>query len=246
MLISPYNPYDRYRRRFAERLAGIAAVVFILGLAGGFGFWLGGLHAAQKIVYLQGLVDEQRTQSETMQTTLTELSAEAKTAVMRYDQLQETYQQAIPSGGAVEALVALVKKQLDEGMDPQRLEFVIRSARPPRNCTEPETKRFVIATAANSGPASQVEIAEGAVVIKGTGVSATNTKGEAEAWYDPSKNITLEFASKDGLTEPKLEKKAGALPLHHSLVVGNREFRFTIEEGARSFAKVVFDSCDYP
>ena len=29
-------------------------------------------------------------------------------------------------------------------------------------------------------------------------------------------------------------------------VVGNREYRFTIERGARSFAKVIYDSCAYP
>ena len=245
MLISPYNPYDRYRRRFTDRIAGLLVVLITLGVAGGFGFWMGGLHSEQKIVYLEQQLEEHRTQNEQMQTTLTELSAEAQTAVMRYDQLQETYQQAIPAG-PVEGLVTLVKKQLDEGMDPQRLEFVIRSARPPRNCTEPETKRFVIATAANAGPASQVEIAEGAIVIKGSGVSATNAKGAAEAWYDPSKSVALEITLKDGINEPKLEKKAGVMPLHHSVVAGNREYRFTIEEGARSFAKVVFDSCDYP
>ena len=44
----------------------------------------------------------------------------------------------------------------------------------------------------------------------------------------------------------KTDNKAGIMPLHHSVVSGNREYRFTIEEGARSFAKVTFDSCDYP
>ena len=56
MFISPYNPYDRYRRRTADRLAGILAVIFIVALCGGFGFWMGGLHAAEKIRYLQGQV----------------------------------------------------------------------------------------------------------------------------------------------------------------------------------------------
>lgn len=275
MFISPYNPYDRYRRRAADRLAGVGVVVLIVGLAGGFGFWMGGLHAAHKIVYLQGQVDEHNQRNDQMQTTLTELSAEAQTAVMRYEQLQDTYQQAIPEG-PMQNLTTLVRKQLDEGMDPQRLEFVIRSARPPRNCTEPETKRFVISTPSYTGPDSQVEIAEGVIAIKGSGSSASNAKGESEAWYDPSKSVSLEFIQKltpteaaalKAATKPaaevapkadpkttkepaeplmKTDNKAGIMPLHHSVVSGNREYRFTIEEGARSFAKVTFDSCDYP
>jgi hypothetical protein len=36
------------------------------------------------------------------------------------------------------------------------------------------------------------------------------------------------------------------MPLQHSMVVQNREYRFTIDAGAKSFARITFDSCDYP
>ena len=241
MSLSYYNPNDRYRRRLAGRLAGLFVTIGIMGLSLGLGFWLGGLNAAQKINSLQAQLEDQRQQQDEVQASLTEQRAEAQTANLRYEQLQETYQETIPEG-PMKDLVGLVRKQLEEGMDPKRLEFVIRSARPPRNCSEPETKRFVISTPANSGPENQIDVAEGAIIIKGTGVSARNMKGEAEAWYDPSKGITLEFIPMGG----EAEKKAGVMPLHHSVVAGAREYRFTIEEGARSFAKVTFDSCDYP
>ena len=55
-------------------------------------------------------------------------------------------------------------------------------------------------------------IAEGNIVIKGDGSSARNTKSEPEAWYDPSKAVTLEFILKDG----RSETKKSVMPIHQS------------------------------
>ncbi|MCF8496768.1 MAG: hypothetical protein K9G62_08930, partial [Alphaproteobacteria bacterium] len=156
------------------------------------------------------------------------------------EQFQETYRRVIPEG-PMQSLVDLVRKQLDEGMDPARLTFAIRSARPPQNCSDPESKRLVISTPAYKGPPSQIGIAEGAIVITGAGVSATNSTGAPEAWYDPSRKVSISFTAGG-----KTETETGVMPLRHSVVAGGREYRLTIEEGARSFAKVTFDSCDYP
>jgi hypothetical protein len=243
MKLKSYNPYDRYRQRSMERVSAAFMVVFVMMLAAGIGFWIGRQTDVQRTQYLQGQIKESQLTREELQTQVTELRAEAQTATMRLEQLQKTYEETIPAG-PMQDLLVLVRKQLEEGMDPQRLAFLIRSARPPRNCTEPETRRFVIATPANTGPASSVEIAEGGIVITGTGISARNDKNDPEAWYDPSKNIALEFNIAGA--ESIVEKKAGIMPLRHSIVSGAREYRFSIEEGARSFAKVTFDSCDYP
>jgi hypothetical protein len=170
---------------------------------------------------------------------------------MRYEQLQETFQEAIPNG-SMQSIIELVHKQLEEGMDPQRLEFVIRSARPPRNCTEPETRRFVISTPANKAAESRIEIAEAGISITGAGESARSDKGQPEAWFDSAKPVKLVFTVKggkqkeDGTTEDLVEQKSGVMPIRHTLVSGLKEYRFSIEEGARSFARVTFDSCDYP
>ena len=58
---------------------------------------------------------------------------------------------------------------------------------------------------------------------------------------DPAQQVTVRF--KNGEVA---ETKKGILPLRHSIIVNNREYRFTVEEGSRSFAKVVYDSCAYP
>jgi hypothetical protein len=138
-------------------------------------------------------------------------------------------------------LTRLVKEQIDQGMAPERLSFVIKSARPPTDCTDPETKRFVVSTPSYTGPASSASVADGAVIIKAKGASASNKAGQPEAWFDPAQNVEVTFTSVNGN-----EVKKGMFPIRHSVVAGNREYRFTVEEGAKSFAKVTFDSCAYP
>ena len=216
-------------------------IAAIMAVSGMFGFWLGKQRDMQKTGSLSEQVKTLQAEKEEFQTTVGELMAEAQTANMRLSQFKEEYKEAIPDG-PMQRLVGLVRQQLGEGMDPQRLELAIRAARSPRNCTAPETRRFVISTPAYTGPESKISLAEGAIVIRGSGASARNAKGDPEAWYDPSKKVELEITINYGTKE----KKAGVMPLYYSAVVGLREYRFTIEEGARSFAKVTYDSCDYP
>ncbi len=241
MRISSYNPQDRYRQRSSERMTGFLVVFCVLGLAFGMGFWLGNQNAGQQERMLKKRVEKLLNEQEAMQDSVTELRVEAQTALSRYDQLQETYKEVLPEG-PMQELVALVKQQLDEGRSAERLTFLIRSARPPRNCSEPETKRFVVVTPAYDGPGSQISIAEGALIVKASGGSAIDAQGRPEAWYDPSKKIKVEFLGNEGTKKVK----TGNMPLRHSIIVDNREYRLTVAEGARSFAKVTFDSCDYP
>lgn len=236
-----YNLHDRYRRRSHERMMAFFMMLVIISFSFGLGFWVGGQVRDQQNKSLSSQVETLRAEKDRLQATATELRAEAQTALTRYEQLQSTYEEVLPEGPMRE-LALLLKQQLDEGRDPSRLAFLIRSARPPRNCTEPETKRFVVSTPAYQGPDSEITIADGALVIKGMGESAVNASGAPEAWYDPSKKIRIEFIGRDG----GREKKEGIMPINHSIVVGNREYRLSVSEGARSFAKVSFDSCDYP
>ncbi len=241
MSFNTYNPHDRYRRRAAERVGSLVVALGVLGLFFGFGFWLGQVSSKQGAGALKQEVQLLQAQSQQMEADLTEARSQAQTAVMRFEQLQETYNEKIPEG-PVSELLDLVRKQIEEGRDPERLAFLIRSARPPRNCSEIDTRRFVVSTPANEGPDNQITIGDGLIVIKATGVSARNDKGQPEAWYDPAHPISVTFTTLGG----KAEIKKGVLPLHHSAVVSDREYRFTVSDGARSFAKVTYDSCDYP
>jgi hypothetical protein len=206
------------------------------------GYYFGKERALQESVFLKEREKTLTQENSALQDSITQLRTEARTATLRFEELQKTYQDKVPAGGAADNLMTLINKQLEEGADPERLSFLIRSGRPPRNCTDPETQRFIVSNPAYTGTESNANIGQGAILIKAYGTSARNDKGENEAWYDPSKSISLEFALKDGRTD----KKKGVMPLTHSIVLEGREYRFTVTEGARSFAKVTFDSCDYP
>ncbi|MFK7839174.1 MAG: hypothetical protein AB8B83_02490 [Bdellovibrionales bacterium] len=241
MGFSYYNPNERYRRRAAARFGNFVTMSLLVLLIFGAGFWFGKQNAGQQEKVLKGRVKTMAEEARQMEQDLIEMRSTAQTATARYEQLQATYDEQLPEG-PVRELLELVRKQLDEGRDPERLSFLIRSARPPRNCSDIETRRFVVSTPTNNAPASKISVADGAITVTGNGLSARNEKGQPEAWFDSARAVGVDFKSLGG----EMESKKGVFPIHHSMVVGAREYRFTITDGARSFAKVTYDSCDYP
>lgn len=240
MTLRSYNPHTRYKERAAQRFTALLGYFALILVSILIGFWVGKQYAATNVITLQDELISVQEERDLLQANATELSAAAQTANMRYEQLQEEVESIIPKG-PMQNLVTLVRDQLKQGTDPERLSFVIRSARPPSGCVDPDTKRFVVNTPAYSGPKSAAVIADGLISIYGSGSSAKNDKNLPEAWYDPAKKVEINFSYND-----KVETKTGTLPMRYSIVAGDREYRFTIEPGAKSFAKVVFDSCNYP
>ncbi len=240
MTLRSYNPHTRYKERAAQRFTAFLGYIALILVSILIGFWVGKQYAASNVIALKDKVETLQQERDLLQSNATELSAAAQTANMRYEQLQEEVESIIPKG-PMQNLVTLVGEQLKQGADPERLSFVIRSARPPTGCVEPEIKRFVVSTPAYNGPKSAAIIADGLIEIYGSGSSAKNDKKLAEAWYDPAKKVKINFKHNN-----KTEVKTGTLPMRYSIVAGDREYRFTLEPGAKSFVKVVFDSCNYP
>lgn len=240
MSLNSYNPHRRYKERAAQRMASMLAMLAVILLSGLVGFWIGKQYGAGHVITLKDEVIALTQERNTLQEQITEATAAAQTANKRYEQLQEEVESILPAG-PMQDIVTLVREQLKQGMKPERLSFVIRSARPPTGCVDPDSKRIVISTPANKGPKSIALIADGLIEISGAGQSARNQNGQPEAWYDPAKRTEIYFRY-----DKKMEVKKGVLPLRYSVVAGDREYRFTIEAGARSFAKVTYDSCSYP
>ncbi len=215
--------------------------VLACALAAGLAFYLGRLQAEQSLRILHEQKKVSETQIEELQDKLTRLRAEAQTANIKLMQAHESFSEALPEG-PMQELTVLLKQQIDGGVDPKRLETVLRSVRPPQNCSEPQTKRFVIMTPAYTGPQSKMSTNEKEITLTGSGDSAKNSKGKAEAWFDPSKSVTLAFETNEGAKQ----EKTGHLPIYHSIILGEKEYRFTIAQGEQSFAKVTYDICDYP
>lgn len=240
MSFQSYNPHNRYRNRAAHRLSSFLAYLALMLIAGLIGFWLGKQYGAEKLITAQAKVETLLETEKQQQEQITELSTKVQATNMRFEKLKKNVESTTPIGKAKD-LVQLINTELDKGADAERLSFIIKSGRPPTGCIDPETKHFVVATPLYKGPVSQVEIAGGAIKISAKGVSAKNDKGEKEVWYDPQRTITASFSYDD-----KKSNKKGVMPIRQSLIVGEREYRFTIESGAQSFAKVTFDSCNYP
>lgn len=236
-----YESGGRYRKRVAERRRRIALAVLFLMALGAACYWRGGEDVrSSELAYKETAMKLQK-EREGLDATITQLRSEVQSAQVRYQQLEAKYKQEVPQG-EFKTLTDLVKKQLQGGIKAERLSFVIDAARPPRNCGEPQLKRFVMKTPVYSGPQGAVSFGNGVVTVAGEGAASVNPSGKAEAWYDPGKPVKIIFTEIGG----KQTVKEGLLPVQHSLVVGNKEYRFTVAAGERSFISVTSDSCDYP
>ena len=240
MSFSSYNPHERYRRRSAKRTTSMLIFLFFFLFICGIGYWAGTVRSQQNIYILQKEKRVLAEENDKAQNEMTALRAEAQTANIRLEQLRASYDELL-SEGPLRDLVTLLKQQIEQGVDVKRLESVILLARPPQNCTDPDSKRFVVATPVYKGPTSVASIGNG-ISVSGKGVSAKNSRGNKEAWFDPRQPVSLTFKVRG----KKSVAKKGVLPLHYSTVVGGKEYRFTVTAGAKSFAKVTFDHCDYP
>lgn len=241
MSFSSYNPSDRYRQRSARRITSMLTFIFVFAVIFGMGFWAGGVRSQQDMYILK---EEKRVLSEErdlVQADMTKMRAEAQTATVRLEQLRANYDELL-GDGPMKNFVSLVRQQIDEGVDVKRLESVILSARPPQNCSNPQSKRFIVKTPVYKGPSSSAALPKNLVVITGTGKPAKNAQGKKEAWFDPGQPIDLTFDVKG----QEVQKKKGVLPLYHSVVIEDKEYRFTLTAGDKSFVKVAYDYCDYP
>ena len=87
-----------------------------------------------------------------------------------------------------------------------------------------------------------MSFAENTITVTAEGRSATDEAGNPEAWFDPVHPITLSFTDIGG---ERADIK-GTLPLHHAMVRGDTEYRFTVVTGDRAFVEVTAEGCAYP
>jgi len=186
------------------------------------------------------LKDQVKTLSEErggVQDEMTDLRAQVQTANTRYEALKATYDDTFE--GPMKDLLTDLETKIEKGMEPARLAKIIRSAGAPRQCKQPETKRFVVDTPTYSGPNTGVKVADGLIGVTANGVSARNKNGNPEAWYDASKKVSVTLTPAGGVAV----KKHAVMPFNYSLIHDNREYRFQFESGVKSFIKVTYDSC---
>lgn len=243
-----YNPSDRYRQRKKNQVLSLASRLVLFVFAAFVGYLIAGQGDVKRLANLQAQNELLQEERATLQAALMELKTSERTANMKFQQLQESAR-GILDDAALQEIVGLVRTQLDKGMSPERLKMAVRASKPPSNCSDAKVDRFVVSTPNYQGEANAFSVASGAIKISANGRSAKGSSGKNEAWFDPKKPIDIVFDVRPpAATGQKdiLQKKRKTLPFYHTVVVGKREYRFTISEGAQSFAKVTFDSCDYP
>lgn len=218
------------------------ATLALLAAAGVYAYNTGSTLARQEVVRLNEEIASLKTTIDDMAAQNAQLAAEVEQARLRERQWQTRYEEEVPTGKPRE-LMTLVERRLADGVPPDRLAFVIGAAESERVCDEqPVTKRFVVPTPIYRGPSDSVGFADSAITVTALGQPALNEAGNPEAWYDPAQPITLRFTQLGG----KSSEVTGVLPLHHSVIMGDDEYRFTVVAGQRSFVNVTGDRCDYP
>jgi len=216
--------------------------VLLLGAAGAYGYFEGQSEADRSI----GIAEER---NQILMKKNENLDEQKRLALDKQSEAlaearawRDRYEKEIPEGESLEVL-KLVQARLKEGLDPVRLKNLVALAQNTENCSpKPITKRFIINTPIYQQPGNSISLADGSVTVTGAGISTMNAEGKPEAWYDPTKPVTITFTKIGG----KTEKVEGALPISKSLVFGGDEFRFNIQEGPQSFAVISVTRCDFP
>ena len=225
-----------WRRRFFRGVL-IAVALFGLGVIA----YLSGSELARQDASRLRNANTELSEQVTLLTQSTKRSeALAKASQTREREWRDRYNQDVPTGRAKD-LLALVEAQLAAGADPERIElFINAAARPPVCDNDPRTKRFLVRTPLYAGPNDSVTFAANTLTVTAVGESATDAAGNPEAWFDPSKSITLRVIALDG----RVNETVGPLPLHHAIVSADSEYRFSVVNGAgRGFVHVTADRC---
>lgn len=236
-----YDPDRRYRRRVLASLTRI--LVFAVGVTttAVVAYRYGGDAYRQDIARLESALAEAEAEAADLEETAIRAEAAARAATTQFEELRARFEREVPTGVRKE-LTDFVIAQLENGLDRDRLLFAIRAATTPVDCTEAETRRFIMPTPAYQGPNTAVGFADGRITVSGMGENAVADNGGALGWFDPAQEVTVTLTVIGGETH----SVSGQLPLHYSIPLDGDEWRFSISEGDRSFANVTADRCPLP
>ncbi len=241
-------PLGLRRSRFGRRRTirwKVVSAILVLGLllaAGLFAYETGSIAAQHPVTRLEKRVAALNQNLEALQQQNAELTANAQAAQQREAEWQARYQQEVPNGQSKE-LFELVRDRLASGVEARRLAFVIEATGNLDSCDpKSKTKRFFVQTPIYQGANDAVSFARDTITVTAEGPNAVNAMGNAEGWFDPAKPIKVRFTQLGG----RVSEASGPLPLHHAIVAGGSEYRFTVLPGPRGFVKITGKRCNFP
>jgi cell division protein FtsB len=242
-----FSTFGESRRRKRQgvlgRLVRLALVIGLLGAAVAYAYQVGVSQKESEVVRLGAEIEELREANQ-------RLSSRAAQALQQAEQARAARArlaaEVVPeaSDGVPRELTERLEARLREGVPAERLAFVIDSVTRERECdAEPVTRRFMVRTPIGGQQSSVVGFAGNRITVTGEGVPARNAQGQPEAWFDQAEPVELRFTKLGG----EVETASGVLPVTHSVVVEDREWRFQIVPAEqRGFVQITGQSCAWP
>lgn len=232
----------RRRRRFWW---GVVKWIFTLAVfvaIGAYAYYAGSDLARREVDVQEARVAELEQSLAELEERKSLLEAKLRVVFKQAGEWKSKYEREIPSG-EMQKFMEQVEAKLSQGLSSKRLAFVIDSASDPRDCEElPTSKRFIVRTPLQSGANDSVSFDNNKITVTAEGESALNDEGAREAWFDINKTLKVSFVEIGG----NVRHAEGMLPLHHSLIAGTSEYRFSLTPGARGFVNVSGQRCAYP
>ncbi len=234
----------RARRRVIWGVVKWTAALALIGLAGLFAYKTGTSLAEIDVRHKNDKIAELTAELQALQTENAGLRARAAQAQQQIKEAEQRYKAEMPTGDS-KALLDLANRKLGEGVDIARLTFLINAASNPRVCDDkPETKRVQVKTPIGKiGKEASAAFADRKITVTADGQPALDDKGKKQSWFDPAQPITVHFAPLAG----QAIEASGVVPLQHQMVIGDSEFRFSIDVDERKgFATVTGERCNFP
>jgi len=230
------------RRQVRLRLLKWSAALTAIVIAGVYAYETGSRLAEREVARLEEQVADLDARIQQLEQDNLQLAEAARTAKGTVEVWQQRYRQDIPTG-ELKALYDTIREKLAGGVDTARLAFILKQASQKSGCAEAvETKRFYVKTPLYNGGNDTVGFANSAIVVTAEGTASVDGSGNQQVRYDPAQPVVVRFARLGGDTS----EASGLLPLHHTMVIGDTEFRFSIVAGDPGMVNVTAGSCPFP
>lgn len=240
-------PLGRPRRR---RRSGRPLLVFILTVVvlGGVvtGLWYAHLYLSRdlhtRIATLDGQVTTLRTALEDTEHTRDSLIVDLEDVKARLRFAETRYERDVPAGDA-RRLLGLVQDGLAQGANPDRLARLIQAGSRPMQCTpEADPRLLGVAHSGQRQAAGTLGFADDRVTVAVEGSTAVDERGRPEDWFDQNAAVRVRLTQEGGVPTTV----EGILPLEHTIVVGDAEYRLSLTSARRGFVEVAVERCAFP
>lgn len=218
----------------------VLALALILA-AGVYAYYAGTNLAQREVERQQAEIGALEGDVEALNQEKEKILLQTKAIARRAKEWEEQYRADIPDD-TVRDLLNAVRAKLDGGLDAHRLRFLIEAAQEPHDCDEePDSKRFIVKIDNRSNGNDAVSFYR-EVVVTASGAAAEDDQGNKQGWFDPEQPLRVSFSHLSG----ESSEIDAALPIHHAMIVEDKEYRFALVPGERGFVTVTAQRCSYP